>query len=207
MADLAALRTRIIDETNRDDLEDELASALDRVIADSIELYAAERWYWDEDRTTSACTIDNEYIARPTGTRIVDRPFLLIGGVRYRMLKRSMAEIEGLYTTPLTGQPTDFCEFGDTLRLWPTPNAAYTIIWLTIADEVGLDYDDPASENAWTNQGAPLISSRARMFLFGDYFRDDLGYARAERAEKLWYDRLKAETNRRIGTGRVRPSP
>lgn len=205
-ATLAGLRTRIVTETNRDDLTDELADALDTVIADSITLYAAERWYWDEARSTSLCTIGNEYIDRPAGARLVDVPFLLIGGVRFDLTKQSMPYIEGLYTTPLSGQPTSYCEFGDQLRLWPTPNQAYTIIWLTVSDATALDYSDASSSNAWTAQGAPLISARARMFLFQDYFRDDMGYARAERAEKQWYDRLKGETNRRLGTGRIRPS-
>jgi len=207
MATLGDLKQRIIDETNRDDLQDELASALNRVIADAIDFYQAERWVFDENRTTSACTPDNEYIDRPAGTRIVDRPFLLIGGVRYRLIKRSNAHIEGLYTTPLKGQPTDYAEYGDSLRLWPTPNLAYTIIWLTIWDVTALDYSDDTSENSWTNEGARLIAARAKLLLFRDYFRDDAAYARAKVQMDEAYNRLKGETNRRLGTGRVRPSP
>ena len=49
MATLGDLKQRIIDETNRDDLQDELASALNRVIADAIDFYQAERWVFDEN--------------------------------------------------------------------------------------------------------------------------------------------------------------
>lgn len=206
MSNLGDLKQRIIVETNRDDLQDELADALDRVIADSIEYYAAQRWWWDEARSTSACTPANEYIDRPSAARIIDRPFLLIGGVRYRMTKRTMEWIEGMYTTPLSGQPTDYCEFGDQCRLWPTPNLAYTIIWLSVNDEAPLDYEDDTSENAWTNQGQRLIAARARMILFANYFRDVAGLTFATNDERTWYDRLKGETNRRLGTGRIRPS-
>lgn len=206
MATLADLKTRIIQESNRDDMLDDLASALDRVIADSIEYYAAERWWWNEARSTSVCTIGNEYISRPTGTRILDVPFLVVGGVRFDLTKREMADIEGLYTTPQSGQPIEYCEFGDQLRLWPTPNAAYTVIWLAIADVTALNYAVATSSNAWTNQGAPLISARARMFFFGDYFKADDDYQRAARSESTWYARLKGESNRRLGTGRMRPS-
>lgn len=206
-ATLGGLRTRIITETNRDDLEDELADALDTVISDSIEMYAAERWWWNEERVTSTCTIGNEYISRPTGARIIDQPFLLIGGVRYDMNKRSMKWIEGMYTTPLSGQPTDYCEFGAQCRLWPTPNLAYTIAWLDVADVTALDYSDASSANAWTTNAPQLISARSRMIFFRDYFKADDDYQRASVAEKEWYDRHKAETNRRLGTGRIRPSP
>jgi hypothetical protein len=204
---LGGLRTRIISESNRDDLEDELADALDQVIADAIEYYAAERWWWNEARATSTTTAANEYTNRPTGARIIDVPFLLIGGVRYDINKRSMEWIEGMYTTPLSGQPTDYCEFGAQVRWWPTPNDAYTIVWLDIADATALDYSSAASTNVWTVNAAPLLSARARMTLFRDYFKADADYGRAEAAERQWYGRLKGETNRRLGTGRLRPSP
>lgn len=206
-ATLAGLRTRIITETNRDDLSDELATALDQAIQDAITYYEAERWWWDEGRTTSTCTIGNEYTNRPTGASIVDRPFLLVNNVRFRITKRSMEYIEGLYTAPISGQPTDYCEFGDQIRLWPTPNVAYTIIWLYLKDETALDYSVPTSANAWTAQGQSLIAARAEMLLWRDYFRDDASYQRASIKEQEAYDRLKGETNRRLSTGRVRPSP
>ena len=203
---LAGLRTRIITESNRDDLSDELANALDQAIQDSITFYEAERWWWDEARTTSLCTINNEYISRPALSSIIDKPFLLVNNVRFRMTKRTMEYIEGLYTTPISGQPTDFCEFGDQLRLWPTPNVAYTIIWLYLKDEAALDYSVPTSANAWTAEGAPLIAARAKYLLMRDYFRDDAGAQRAMSQVTDAYNRLKGETNRRLGTGRLRPS-
>lgn len=204
---LGGLRERIITETNRDDLEDELATALDQAIADAIDYYAAGRWWWNEARVTSTTTAANEYTNRPSGARIIDVPFLLIGGVRFDITKRSMEWIEGMYTTPLTGQPTDYCEFGSQVRWWPTPDDAYTIVWLDIADVTALDYSDDASTNAWTTYAQPLISARARMFLFRDYFKGDADYARAAAAEKEWYGEMKGETNKRLGTGRLRPSP
>lgn len=206
-ATLGGLKTRIITESNRDDLSDDLATALDTVIADSIEYYAAERWYWNETRVTSTTTASVEYTNRPTGARIIDAPFLIIGGVRYDLTKRSIEWIEGMYSSPTVSQPTDYAEYGDTVRWWPAPNSTYTIAWLDISDVTALDYSNDASSNAWTTKAAPLISARARLFLFSDYFRDDLGFARATNSEKVWYDRLKAETNRRLGTGRLRASP
>lgn len=208
MATLADLRQRIVDETNRDDLDTggELAGALDRVIADAIDFYAAERWWFTEARVTSTTTAGNEYITRPAGTHIVDAPFLVVGGVRFDITKRSMEYLEGLYSVPQSGQPTDHAEYQDTLRLWPTPNDVYTIIWLNIADVTALNYAVPTSENAWTNVGAPLIAARSKVLLYRDYFRFFDKIPGAQQQEQEAYDRLKGETNRRLGTGRIRPS-
>lgn len=203
-ANLGGLRTRIITETNRDDLSDELATALDSVIADAIEHYAAERWWFTEARDTSTTTAASQYTDRPSGARLIDKPFLVIGNVRYDLNKRDREWIEGMYTSPLSGQPTDYCEMGTQVRWWPTPSSAYDIVWMDVVDATALDYSDATSSNAWTTYAPQLISARARMMLFRDYFKSDPDYARAEAAEAQWYDRFKGETNRRVGTGRVR---
>ena len=209
MATLADLKARIVEETNRDDLQDEAASVLTRVIQDAIEMYAAEPWWWNKARVQTNCVIGNEYVDRPAGARIIDKPFLVVGNVRYDMTKQSMETIEALYTTPISGQPTDYCEFVTQVRLWPTPNQTYPIIWLDTADVTPLDYGDDASSNYWTNQGAPLIAAQAKILLYRDYLSaeaSDPRLALAVNQEASWYNRLKGETNRRIGTGRVRPS-
>lgn len=209
MATLGDLKTRIITETTRDDLADDLADSLTLVIQKAIDFYAAQPWWFNQERTTSLCTIANEYIARPTGMRLLQVPFLLIGGVRYDMTRRSMEEIEGLYTTPLTGQPTDYCEFGDNIRLWPTPNVAYTIIWLDSTDVAALDYTDDTSTNFWTNEGQDLITGRAKYTLYRDYLSTtstDPRIALAKEQMTESYDRLKAESNRRMAKGRLQPS-
>lgn len=205
---LGDLRQRLLDETNRDDLADDLLSASNRIIADAIDFYAAERWWFNEARVTSACVIGNEYLALPTGLRQLDKPYLVVGNIRYGLIKRSMDEIEGLYATPITGQPTDFAVFGANIRLWPTPNLAYTVIWLDLADATALDYTNAASSNAWTLYAAPLIAARAKIILYRDYLsasEQDPRVGNALMQEKEAYGRLKAESNRRLATGRMRP--
>lgn len=204
---LGDLKQRIIDETTRDDLADDLADALTRTIQDAIDFYATERWWFTEARVTSACTIGNEYIALPAGLRVLDRPFLVVGNVRYGLHVRSMEDIEALYTTPISGQPTDYAVFGSNLRLWPTPNLAYTMIWLDVADATALDYSDDASSNAWTLYATPLVAAKAKQILYRDYLSataSDPRFLNATIQVKEAYDHLKGETNRRLSTGRVR---
>ncbi len=206
MATLGELKTRIITETNRDDLEDDLASSLTLCIQRAIEHYADSRYWFNELRTTSTAAQGAEYINIPATLKIVDHLRIIVGGVRYPLRKLQMDQVEELYSVPLTGQPTDWAEYLGQARLWPTPNIAYTMIWEGIADVTPLDYNDDNSSNYWTNEGYDLIDARARFLLYRDYFRDPEGMQIAKAAEVEAEGRLKGQSNRLIGTGRLQPS-
>lgn len=205
MATLGELKTRIISEMNRDDLLDDLATALTQSIQGAIDYYANSRFQFNELRVTSPAT--TEYTDIPIDYRFVDQLWVIVGGVRYPLRKLQMEDIESLYSVPLIGQPTDWCEYQGQARLWPTPNKEYTLIWFGVADvSPALDYTDDASTNAWTVKGLDLIDARARFLLYRDYFRDEGGIAIAKNAEQDAYNNLKGVANRYIGTGRLQPS-
>lgn len=206
---LGDLKNRIITETNRDDLVDTLAPWLTLVIQQSIEFYAAERWWFTEATVTPTCVIGSQYTPLPTGFRFRDALFIVVGGVRYALRIRQMVDIEALYTTPITGQPTDAAFFGSSLRLWPTPNVAYPIIADGVFDTTALNYSDDTSTNPWLSYAYDLITARAKIFLYRDFLsaqETDPRLALAMSQEASAYNRTKGETNRRITTGRVRPS-
>lgn len=210
MATLGDLKTRIISETVRDDLADDMASDLNTIIAGAIDYYANERWWFNELRATTACIIADPFLAIPTGARQIDDAFLIVGGVRYRMRRLQTAQIDDLYSVPMTGQPTDYAVFGAFLYLWPTPNQAYSVLWELLSDVTpALVMTVDASTNYWTNEGADLIVARSKVRLYRDYLSataSDPRLANAAAQEADAYARLKSETNRRITTSRVMAS-
>src|SRR5262249_45380132 len=114
---------------------------------------------------------------------------------------------EDLYSVPMTGQPTDYCYYEGTIRVWPTPNIAYPMVWLTVTDVTpALDYNDDSSTNAWTVQGYDLIDARARYLLYRDYLPDTDGANLAQVAGTQALSSLRGQDNRLMGTGRIRPS-
>jgi hypothetical protein len=210
MATLADIQTRITTETNRDDLADTLATSLTTILQSSIDYYAAERFWFNETIATAPCVIGDQYLTIPTGLRVLDKLFLIVGGIRYPMTKRELVDIETLYSTPISGQPTDYAFYQTSIRVWPTPNVAYSTIWLGVADVTpAIDYAVTTSTNAWLVQGYDLITARAKIILYRDYLSalvTDPRLSLAMVQEKVAYDRLKAETNRRLSTGRMRAS-
>lgn len=204
MATLAELKLRIITEINRDDLADDLADILGTYIDRSIDFYANSRFWFNEARAVGSFVTGDEYLNLPTGTRILDQLYIIIGSVRYEMLRREMDQIETLYSVPMTGQPTDYAIFGDQIRVWPTPNTAWQYIALTVSDVTPLT--DDTSSNYWTNEGQDLIDARTRYLIYRDALRDNDGANNAKVAEDEAYTNLKGKTNRKIGVGRMIPS-
>jgi hypothetical protein len=210
MATLADLKQRIISETTRDDLNDDLANDLNTVIAGAIDQFAAERWWFNEGRATTACVVGDVMQPLPAGFRELDQLSLVVSGVRSAMRAATVAEVDELYSAPQAGQPTDYAFLGANIYVWPTPNQAYGLIWNLVQDVApALDFTaSPATQsNAWTNSGADLIVAQAKVRLYRDYLSavetdPRLQLAVAQR-DDAW-TRLKSETNRRLSSGRVR---
>lgn len=208
MATLADLRTRIIAETNRDDLTDELATALDEVIARSIDYFGTQRFTFNEYRKPAVTVAADQYVTLPAGFRQIDYLSVTVGSNAYPLRMQSWEVIEewnGYATT--SGQPTDFSVQDGQLRLYPVPNIAYALTALGVAEvSPVLDYSDGASTNAWLVQGYDLIAARVRYLLYRDYFRDAEGAQIALGAMQEALSNLRNDVAKLLGTGRLRGS-
>jgi hypothetical protein len=209
MATLADLKQRILDETTRDDLADDLANALNGVIQRSIDQYENEAWWFNEVRLVIPCVIGNAYVAIPPAVIRIDTVRIIIGGVRYPLRLLPWDRIEEFYSVPQVGQPTDFAQVVDNLYLWPTPNQTYPLIWETISQVTPvLDFTmAPATQsNRWTNEGQDLITAQCKIRLYRDFLAANaqdprIGQALAQEADA--YANLRAQSNRRMSSGKV----
>jgi hypothetical protein len=209
MPTLADLQTRIITETNRDDLQDVLLAQLNQSIADAIGEYADQRFAFNELRVSGVILAGQQYVPLPSGRRFIDRLYCVVGSVQFEIVKRSMAEIEALYQIPLTGQPIEYAVYAGQARLWPTPLVNYPATWLTVSDVAPtIDWSDPDTtiSNSWTNEGQWLICARAKQFLYRNVFKDyDAANAAAADVAEA-YAKLKGYAARALSVGRVAPA-
>lgn len=104
----------------------------------------------------------------------------------------------------IVGQPTDYAISSGQIRLYPFPGVAYPLSILGVIDQAPLNYTDPTSQNAWTNEAQDLIVARAKMLLFRDYFRDSEQAAIASGTEQQALSRLTGTATEQLGTGRMR---
>jgi len=206
---LGDMRTRIINETVRDDLTDELAVDLDNCIQKSIDHYEWERWWFNEALVTVNCTPGSIYVPIDPTVRRIDAIRCIIGGVRYKMTERQVDWLMAAYSTPVVGQPTEWATLVDQVMVYPNPNLAYPLLMEQIVQvQPPLDFTIPQSSNRWTNEGADLIVARTKMMLYRDYLSataQDQRLGNAIGQEDEAYTELRSFSNRRMSIDRVLP--
>lgn len=190
MATLAELKTRIILETNRDDMGvgGDLETALANAISRSIEHYAGELFWFNRKSGTTPTVAATATAALPTGMRVP----LTVSYDQVPLLKVDLGDIQHLTAT---GRPSHWAENEGAIQLYPVPDAVYTLSVQGIAD-LGV----PVTSNEWTTEAEDLIAARTRFLLFRDIFRDREGVQFAAQAEGEALSRLRSETRRRAVT-------
>ncbi len=191
MATLAELKTRIIAETNRDDMGTggELETVLGNAIARAIEFHADEAFWFNRKSGSVSTVASTATVALPTGMRIP----VTASYNQSKLTKVALEDIEHLTTT---GIPSSWAENEGLVQLSPVPDAIYSLLVTGIAD-LGV----PASTNEWTTYGYDLIAATTRKILYRDVLRDVDGYNLAKMAEDEELAKLRRESRRRNRVG------
>lgn len=178
MATYADLKTRIKSELDREDMDaaEDSVDDLTRHILAAVRFYQARRFWFLQKPAKSAVTVASQnYVARPTDMAQIDR--ISIPALGYELEKIDIEDLEALdEPSGQEGQPVYWAE-GDgattgaaQLRLWPTPNAVYTLKLSGTAAVTALSAD--ADSNVWTNEAQDLIAARACRTISKDVFKD-----------------------------------
>lgn len=204
MGTLSQLKARIATDLVRDDLTAEIANAID----DAIRQRESERFWFNQTRSLTLTTVNAQgdygaadLAAIPNMVRL-DALFMTDAGTMLYPLDRfEPRDFECL--PACAGRPTAFTFIDDTIRLWPVPNAAYT---LRLHAHRRLDALADGDSNAWTTEAVDLIRETAKGFLYSDPLRDMEGMQVANGKAELALGNLRRETSARISTGVIRPS-
>jgi hypothetical protein len=211
MATLGDLQTRIITETNRDDLADVLSGAMNQAISDAISDYTNERFWFNEAAVVTTVLANQQYTPLPSGYESITDVWVQVGGVQFWLKKTTNEYLQSLYAIPQIGQPIYWAPFQLQARLWPTPNTTYPLTWLTVSDvQPALIYTAPVPDpsptnlNNWTTDGMWLICARAKELLYRNVLKDPDQMALCKLDVDEAYGNLKGISNRRLSTGRMR---
>lgn len=194
---------RVATQLRRSNLTDDISDAIQK----AIQVYSGRRFWFNDSKDLTFTTSSSLETYTPTG--ISD-----YGGFDFMEASRSTTdrwEVKALdYQTfqekrmggDTFGDPLWYSVFNRTIYLWPIPGSAINVV---VSGRKGLTtLSSTADSNAWTNEGEVLIRTRATVDLYRYVIKDFQKADVLEKEELKELSRLRAITNRMLGSGRVK---
>ena len=208
MSNFGTMRDRIADELDRADL----TSQIEREIKSAIAFYERKRFWFNEKRTNFATVAAQEWYTSADDSDIpnlltLDIAKIAIGATnKYELELAPYNELEHISDngTADAGQPTALAYFQKQVRLYPIPDASYSVV---LSGIFALDsLSASADTNAWMTDGEGLIRQRTRRMIYSSVIRDPELAAEAGRLEAEELRTLIEATTLKKATGRVVPT-
>lgn len=207
MTTRATMKTEIIDELDRDASD---GTRVLKQISAAIKHYQPSRFFFNESRSVTFATVDAQDIYTfGTGNDIVtefykiDFAELTQSGQDYALVRTSYVDIEKWADSSTTkARPTHYAYIDQALRLYRTPDAAYTVR-LTGHIKLAEPAADDTAGNEWFTEAYELIKCRAKALLSIHDFADRDMARDMLIAEKSALDSLNDATRAKVASNRI----
>jgi len=206
MTTYVIMRTRIADELANDG--DITSAQINYAIQDTIKVYERKPW-WFNQKTGTFSTVDGqEYYSSSDLSDIPDIVQIVAATVTSGTLKTPMKAVDYLSIDDeqdgsVEGLPRVFAPFKEQLRLYPIPDAVYTVTLSYVYRLTALSAD--ADTNAWTTDAEELIRQGAKRRIALNYLESEQVAARFASLEREAYTEMMAENRRRWPNTVLRP--
>lgn len=197
MATLSDIKSLVAGDLHRGDLTAQIATA----ITDAIDYYSREKFYFLEGRATASTVNGEAFVAVPSDMQSLDSLLITISGSKSPIERVNYIEIDEMDSGSYTGSPSMWAYYADQIRLYPVPNAVYTI---TLSYHKKLSALSDNGSNAWTTDARNLIRHRAVWDIYLNYLKaeDMARFAKASELDE--YGSLIGLDSRRGASGRLR---
>lgn len=187
---------------------------IEQCVQEAIDDVSRARYPWNQSRANTFSTVASQEIYTSSDASWIDDILefdavtVTISSTDKRPLcSATFVEIEEWNSDgTTTGQPTHYCYWGETLRIYPIPDAVYVtrVAGLFALTRLSADVDT----NAWVvrGKGEALIRASASAKFYGRYLRDADQAAVWQNIAAAENDRCLASLSRRQGDGRIRPN-
>lgn len=215
---LGDMEARIVSETLRTDLGSNnvtlTLSSVRLAVRDAIAEYQREHFYFNEVAyETWASVADQEFYTEGSGgvpSDLIEIVSLSVvySSNRYPLRRRTWGEIEAIQSGAVTGSvASDYAYFGAQFRMYPIPDSANQTYSLAYIERIAAPTSVVVRTNAWMNEAEELIRCAAKRRIYQHVLampEDALSMAQAEAAA---LKKLRAETNAKLRTGRIKVRP
>jgi hypothetical protein len=207
MTTLAILKARIEDDLNRSDIDTQIGEA----ITDAINFWKPTRFYFNETRSSTFATVaststytTSEDADIPLFVKL-DAVFLNDGTNNHELTWYPPEEMEYLLDSNASStRPYAYTYFETSFRLYPVPDAVYTVRPIGLIEKAAPASDGEAS-NVWMTEAFELIRCRAKLYLITHLDIDDkmTQIQLLSAAEQSALSKLRRESTKRAGGGRI----
>lgn len=207
----AEIRSAIADDI--DDTTGEYAAQIADAVLTAIRYCERSTYYFNQTRDVTFQTVvgqqwydasDNANIGSLVKAQVAF--FVDPAGNVTDMTRVPPVELEILGdNSAASGEPTLWAYFGQRIRLYPVPDGAYTIR-LQLSPYRLVPLVEDGDTNAWLTEAYDMVKARAKYVLYKDTLKDANLAAEALNDFNDNDSALTAETSKRNGTGRIRPT-
>lgn len=202
MTTYGTMRTRILDEMVNDGAL--TAAQVNNAILTAIKHHERRPW-WFNQKVGTFSTVANQELY--TSSDLSDIPnivqmqsLLVTSGSSTKAPLRAVdnSAIEDIQDGTVTGEPELFSRYADKLRLYPIPNAVYTMTASYVYKLTALSAD--GDTNSWTNECEELTRQAAKRIIATDIIHDDDLAMKFATLENTAIDVLLEENRTRLGS-------
>jgi hypothetical protein len=207
MATFGEIIAQVANDLARTNINSEIGDEVNN----AIRFYDTKRVWFNEKRDLTFSTVigQEEY----TSAANADIPNLIKIDGMFTTLgstdKWVMTPMDAVWREWLTppndpGRPTHYTNYNRVLRLWPVPDAVYTVRvmgWYRLA---ALSVD--ADENIWTQEASDLVRMSAKRRVLANVVQDYEAAAAVQALEREAWDAVERETILRTGSGQICPT-
>ena len=194
MATYAEIQALILDDLHRADLTTQVQTAMANVLPK----LRMDRYYFNELASGFVTTTNSEY---PLGTAlpsflVIDQIRVWDNGAPYVLARSHWPDLYTEDEADTTGCPTHWAVHNQMLRLYPTPDASYSV------DVIGLG---DLSLSAWCSYAPTLVRAAAEVELYALVTHDMEGAQRAMEVAKAEREYLLRRAPTFAAGGELRP--
>lgn len=198
MATYGAVVNRVIEELPRSDSS--ITAVVQAALLTAADFYTNERFWFNEKQTTLTTSSSLAYYAWPSD--LIETDSVLCtdsAGTKYELEPVSFQEMNAFDPGNAYGQPCYYSTYNKQFRLYPVPDATYTII--VSHQYAPATLSASTDTNPWTTEAEALIRARTLKYLAGVRFKDYEAAKVYEEMERQELERLKKQTEKLLGVG------
>lgn len=191
-------------------MRDDLTSNIALAITEAIEFHQKKQYYFNEADSVTFSTVASQYEYTSSDNANIPNlfkmqaVFVTVGSQNYEIVEITPEQWRILYNGSTSGQPYNYTYFNRTIRLFPTPNDAWTV---RVQGQIkkAEPASDSETDNIWMTDMEAVIRHRAKGILWRDVLYDTDKAAVCFAAEDNALTAINDISDKMRGTGRIVP--